>query len=155
MKMKTKKMPKILGILVLSMVLGGFLFAGCRDNCRFNHDPEVVALRVEKGLDRALSKLKADEAQQEEIHGIAQLLLEDALTVKQRAKNSRSAMVETLLAEEIDREALHQQLDEQIRLMTEFAHRTADKLADMSAVLTVEQRDALLEHIKAKQEECF
>ncbi len=137
-------------VSVLVLALAGGLFAGCHHHRHSYHgNPEKMAEKLEKHLDRALSKIDATEEQRNRIHLIAGEIIEDARATRKESAGGHGRILDSLLLDNPDREYLHQRLDEKAEAMTEFGHRTVDRLIEISAVLTPAQRAELQERFES------
>jgi Spy/CpxP family protein refolding chaperone len=134
-----KKSFKVTAAIVGVILVGGLLSA-CHPRHGYHGDPERIAARVEKHIDRVLSKIDATEDQTNQIHLIVGQVIEDARQMHEQGAATRGTVAAELFSDTPDREWLHQRVDEKAKEMAAFSHRTVDRLIDISAVLTPEQR---------------
>ncbi|BCR06473.1 hypothetical protein DESUT3_35420 [Desulfuromonas versatilis] len=138
-------MRNITKSLVLLLVLGltASLLGGCSHRHGHHGDPDKMVEKMLKHLERGLDKIDASDQQREQIRLIAGQIAEDAKQLHQENARERGSMVAALLADAPDREGLHQRLDARALTLTEFGHRSLDRLLEINAILTPEQRAEL------------
>lgn len=130
-------------VTVLALVLAGSLLTGCHHRHGYHGDPEKMAEKLEKHLDHVLSKIDATPQQRDKIRLISAQIAEDARQLRSKGAENHGKIVACLLLDTPDRQWLHGQVDQKTKEMNEFAHRTVDRLIEISAVLTPEQRAKL------------
>lgn len=128
---------------VAAIVFAGTLATACHHRHGYHSDPEKMAKRMEKHLAHALDKVDATPQQREKIRLISAQIAADAKQLRSKGPEDHGKIVACLLLENPDRQWLHGQVDQKTREMNEFAHRTVDRLIEVSAVLTPEQRSEL------------
>lgn len=130
-------------LAVLALALVGSLVAGCHHRHSGHGDPEKMAEKLEQHLEHVLDKIDATEEQRGKIRQIVGQISDDARQTHKKSAEERGSIVASLLADNPDREWLHSRVDGKSKAMTEFGHRTVDRLIEISAVLTPEQRTEL------------
>ena len=130
-------------VTVLALALAGSLLSGCHHRHSNHGDPEKMAEKLEKHLDHVLGKIDATPQQGEKIRLISAQIVADAKQIRSQGAEDHVKIVAFLLLDTPGRQWLHDQVDKKTTEMNEFAHRTVDRLIEISAVLTPEQRAGL------------
>ena len=99
--------------------------------------------RVSKGLDRVLGKLDATETQKVKVRAMAKDLIQKGRKVKATHKVTRDKLKAQWNSPRPDRQAVHKIVDTQLDVMKGFIHQVVDKVVDLHAVLTPQQRQEL------------
>lgn len=108
---------------------------------------EKLVRHLDKRMERMLRTIDASEEQQVAIRAIAHAIIEDGIEVRQQGSADR---VMRIFTDSPDQELLHAQLSERSRDLTEFGHRTLDRVLEINALLTSEQRQKVVEHLEKK-----
>lgn len=126
---------------IVAMVLAGGLLTACHHHRHGgHHDPEKMAKRLDKHLENVLDQIDATPQQRENIRLLSTQITEDAKQLRSQGKEDHGKIAACLLLDAPDRQWLHGQVDQKTKEMNKFAHRTVDRLIEISAVLTPEQR---------------
>lgn len=105
--------------------------------------PEAMRERLEFGTDWALSRVKATDAQKAATREIVLSAFNDVVTLREAHHANRNAIMETLTADTVDRDKLEALRRAELQLAEQASGRITRALADVSDVLTPEQRRAL------------
>jgi len=112
-------------------------------------NPEAMREHVQVALKFALRELDTTEDQQQKIGAIASGAIEDLMALKDRHRANHEQMVAALAGPNVDRAQLEQARKAGIAMADEASRRLAQAAADAAEVLTPEQRQAALEHIRS------
>jgi Spy/CpxP family protein refolding chaperone len=108
--------------------------------------------RIDEHLDRMLKHLyveiDATPAQQQRIAPIVKEAARDLLPLREKMHDGRRRALEILTAPAVDRGALESLRAEKLQLAETGSRRVTQALADLSDVLTPEQRKAIAERIE-------
>jgi Spy/CpxP family protein refolding chaperone len=107
--------------------------------------PEQRAARADAMTDRMLSKLDATPEQRTRVEAIVQDAIQDLAHVRHDHLKNRQALVEALKQPSVDREALQQIRQAELKLADSASDRLLNAIADAADVLTPEQRGKLAE----------
>lgn len=124
---------------ILTVVLASGTLAACK--CHVSHDD--YAKKVKEHFDASLKKVGATGEQKAKIDGVRDQIVSDGQQVYSNNKGLTGRVVGCLLLDTPNRQWLHNTVDETAKEFTEFAHRTIDRLIEISAMLTPEQRSEL------------
>jgi Spy/CpxP family protein refolding chaperone len=111
--------------------------------------PEAMAEHVQVGLKFALRELDATEEQQQKIGAIAGAAVNDLMALKDRHRANHEQIVAALAGSNVDRAKLEQARQDGIAMVDQASRRLAQAFADAAEVLTPEQREKALEHIRS------
>ncbi len=105
--------------------------------------------RIERRLTFVLEQLDANEQQQQAIKAIVERSLDEMAALHERGHALRDRFGAALLGEQVDRQEL-EQARQQLRELTDQGSRLAvERLAEISEVLTPEQRARIYDFIEA------
>jgi protein CpxP len=107
--------------------------------------PEERAARADYVTDRMLSRLDATQEQKTRIKTIVQDAMKDLTQVREEHMKNRRAFVDALKQQSVDRDALKQIRDAELKLAESASDRLVNAIADAADVLTPEQRGKLAE----------
>lgn len=102
--------------------------------------PEQMNARIERGVDRALSRIDGTPEQKQKITAIAQRAAADLRPMRERHQAARKQAADLLSASTIDRAALEKLRAEQLQAAEQLSRRVTQAIADVAEVLTPEQR---------------
>ena len=105
--------------------------------------PEERAARADAMTDRMLSKLEATPEQRTRVKSIVQDAIKDLAQAREDHLKNRQALVEVLKQPSVDREALQQIRQAELKLADSASNRLLNAIADAADVLTPEQRGKL------------
>lgn len=137
------------GMKTIAAVLGVVLVSGSLAACRDHGSHGDHFGKVKEHIDASLKKVGATDEQRAKIGGIADQIVSDGQQLKKANQGLKARFVGCLLLDTPNREWLHSTVDEKAKELTVFAHRTVDRLIEISAVLTPEQRSELKKGIEA------
>jgi protein CpxP len=107
--------------------------------------PEQRAARADAMTERMLSRLEATQEQKTRIKAIVQDAIKDLAQTHEDHMKNRTAFVEALKQPSVDREALKQIRQAELKLAESASDRLVNAIADAADVLTPEQRGKLTE----------
>lgn len=162
----TRPKRRFLAGLLTGSILGGALAMGAsvfanspdghgwvRAHCsaRGHHgamDPEAMRERMEFGVDRMLSKLKATDAQKTQVKSIMETSLNEMLALREQHTANRDAMIASLTGDVVDRARLETARKAEVALAEKASLLLSRTAADVAEVLTPEQRRSFLEAMR-------
>src|SRR5262249_23201156 len=109
--------------------------------------PEAAREHLQVAAKWALRDIDATPEQQEKVNAIVGGAVDDLFALRERHQANRAAFHEELTAAKIDRAALEETRKAEIALADEASRRLVQAVADLSEVLTPEQRQALVEKL--------
>ena len=121
-----------------------FSLVACKHFSNAHHDPAKFVNMVETHIDNVLDSVDVTEEQREKINLITEQIIADVEEVYGNQLEDREKIVACILLDEPDRDWLHTQVEKRSKKWTEFSHRSVDRLIEISAVLTAEQRSELM-----------
>ena len=142
-----------LPVLGLVLVGGAVATAAARGGppMMFCHgDRDDHRAHAEFMVDRMLNKVDATDEQKDQIDGILDAAFDDFEALHEGKEEHKEQLKEVLGAETIDREALQELRAEALEHVDEASALFTDVIADVSEVLTAEQRQELIEMIEER-----
>jgi len=119
---------------------------------KLNHlDGERGAKRIERGVERVLSRVDASPEQERQISNIAKAAVSDMKAVGVDPWETRRQFVELFRAETIDNAAIETLRAEQVNKIDTASKRLVQAMTDAAAVLTPEQRRQLADRMKKRR----
>lgn len=115
--------------------------AACKDGHGHGQDPA----KLKSHVDKSLKKIGASEEQRTKVGAVSDAILADCKGLHEANKGVGKQVAGCLLSDQPDRQWLHRTVDDKARQLTDFAHRTVDRLVEISQTLTPEQRVKLKE----------
>jgi periplasmic protein CpxP/Spy len=113
--------------------------------CRHSSaSPEAQRERMEFATDWMLNKVKATADQREKVKAIVAATLKDLADVREQHRENRDAFLAALAQPTVDRATLDQLRQSELHLADTASQRIVTTLADVSDVLTPEQRGELV-----------
>lgn len=156
----TKRRRRFFAGMVMGGLLGGLLASSLtawsnndggpggwhgRSWCRHTAaSPEAERERIEFATDWMLNKVKATADQREKVQAIVGESLKDLAGVREQHRENRAAFLAALTQPTVDRATLDQLRQSELRLADTASQRIVTTLADVSDVLTPEQRGELV-----------
>ncbi len=141
-----------LPVLGLVLVGGAVATAAARGGpgmfCHGDRDDHRA--HAEFMVNRMLTKVDATDEQKDQIDGILDSAFEEFEALHEGKEEHKEQLKEVLSAETIDREALQELRTEALEHMDEASALFTDVIADVSEVLTAEQRQELIEMIEER-----
>lgn len=129
---------------VLAVALASTVLVACHHQRHSGHgDPEEMGRKLEKHIAKVLNKIDATEEQKSKINLLTGQIIDDAKQLRKQGAGEHDSVVAALLSDHPDSESLHRQVDDKSKALTEFGHRTVDRLIAINAVFTPEQRTEL------------
>ena len=146
--------------MVAGGVLGGLLataFAAWSNNhegpggwhgggrwCRTSLGPEAQRERAEFATDWVLNKVNATEAQRAQVKSIVAQTLQDLIPLRDQHRQNRATFLAALGQPDVDRATLEDLRRAELQLAETASQRIVTAVADVSALLTPEQRAELV-----------
>jgi protein CpxP len=112
--------------------------------------PEAMREHVQVALKYGLRELDATEEQQQKIGAIAAAAVEDLMVLRERHRANRDQVMGALGGSSVDRAQLEQARKAGLAMADEATRRLAQAFADAAEVLTPEQREKALEHVRSR-----
>jgi protein CpxP len=156
----TKKRRRFFAGMVTGGLLGGLLASSLtawsnsdggpggghgRGWCRHSSaSPEAERERMEFATDWMLNKVKATADQREKVKAIVAATLKDLAEVREQHRENRTAFLAALAQPTVDRATLDHLRHSELQLADTASQRVVTTLADVSDVLTPEQRGELV-----------
>jgi len=106
--------------------------------------PEAARERLEFAADWMLSRVDATEEQRQQVKATLAGALQDVAPLREQHHKNRKAFIEALTHPSVDRTALEQLRQAELKLAESASARIVQALADVADVLTPEQRAALV-----------
>lgn len=128
------------GIKAAAAILGVVLVGGSLTACKHHGTHGDQSDKIREHVGASLKKVSASDLQRAKIDGIMDQIASDGKQLCQNSQGLKNKVVGCLLLDTPDRAWLHGTVDEKARELTGFAHRTVDRLIEISAVLTPQQR---------------
>lgn len=110
-------------------------------------NPEAAREHVQLAAKWALRSVDATEEQQEKVGRIVTATIDDLSSLHAKHRANREAFAGKLAGTSVDRAGLEEVRKAEIALADEASKKLVQALADVSEVLTPEQRQALMEHV--------
>jgi len=107
--------------------------------------------KADRGIRHAAIELEATNEQQEKLRAIAKAALKDLLPLRENAQSARQRAATLLTQPNIDRAAIEAFRVEQMALADAASKRFAQAVADVSEVLTADQRRKVSEFIERRR----
>ena len=111
-------------------------------------NPEAMREHVQVALKYALRDLDVTDEQQQKIDAIAAGAIDDLMRLHGGRQQTHEQVVAALSGPSVDRARLEQARKNGMAMADEATRRLAQAVADAAEVLTPEQRQAALEHLK-------
>jgi Spy/CpxP family protein refolding chaperone len=108
-------------------------------------DPGAERERIAFATDWMLQRIDATPEQREQVKGIVANVLQDLAPLREQHRQNRDAFLTALAQPQVDRATLEQLRRAELELADQASNRIIGGLADVSGVLTPEQRAKLLE----------
>jgi protein CpxP len=112
--------------------------------------PEAAKEHLQVAAKWMLRDIDATSEQQEKVNAIVSGAVDDLFALRDRHQANRQAFHEQLTAAKVDRAALEETRKAEMALADEASKRVVQALADLSDVLTPDQRQALVEKIHSR-----
>lgn len=110
---------------------------------------------IDRGLDRALNRIDATDAQRKRAEASKESMVKDAGAMIKSLEAMRAQVLTQWRSDKPDAKIIHATLDKAGLLITQFAHDGADEVIGFSGTLTKEQRvrvQAQVEKMKARHQ---
>lgn len=110
---------------------------------------------IDRGLDRALNRIDATDAQRKRAEASKESMVKDAGALMKSLEPMRAQVLTQWRAQKPDAKIIHTTLDKAALLITQFAHDGADEVIGFSSTLNKEQREriqAQVEKMKARHQ---
>lgn len=115
---------------------------------RDRHDPEDAKEHLQFAAGWMMRKLDVEEPAREQIRARLDAAFDELHPLVLKHRESKGAWVEAVLGEQVDREALARQREETIDAAEDAIEIMSDAMADISELLTPEQRAQIAERIR-------
>ena len=112
------------------------------------HGPQAMRDHMQVGVKWALRSVDASEEQQQRVAAILTGALDDAAKLHDRHKENRESFAAALAGSTVDRAALETARKAEVAVAEEASLLLTRTLADAAEVLTPEQRQARLDHVR-------
>ncbi len=109
--------------------------------------PEAAKEHLQVAAKWALRDIDATDQQQERVNAIVAAAVDDLFRLRQQHQANQAALHALLTGATIDRAALEETRKSEMALADEASKRLVQALADVSEVLTPDQRQALAERV--------
>jgi Spy/CpxP family protein refolding chaperone len=137
------------GMKAVAAILGIVLVGGTLGACKHHGSHGDHAEKIKEHIDASLKKIGATDEQRTKIGGVTNQIVTDGQQLCKNDPELKAKVVGCLLLDTPNREWLHTTVDEKAKELTGFAHRTVDRLIEISAMLTPEQRSELKKQYKS------
>lgn len=131
------------GIKAVAAILGVVLVSGTLAACKHGGSHGDHVGKLKEHMSASLKKVGATDEQKVKIGGVVDQIITDGQQLGKNSQSLKTKVVGCILQDTPDREWLHNTVDEKGKELTGFAHRTVDRLIEISAVLTPGQRSEL------------
>ncbi len=131
------------GMKAVVAVLGVALVSGALTACKHHGSHGDLSGKLKEHVDVSLNKVGATDEQKAKIGGVTVQIITDGQQLCKNNQGLNAKFVGCLLQDTPNREWLHTTVDEKAKELTGFAHRTVDRLIEISTVLTPDQRSEL------------
>jgi periplasmic protein CpxP/Spy len=108
---------------------------------------ETAIERAEFATDWMLSRIQATDEQRQRVKAVVDNAIRDLYPAKEQHQQNRQALVQALLQTSVDRAALEKARQSELQLAETVSSRLVSALADVSEILTPEQRAQLAERV--------
>jgi periplasmic protein CpxP/Spy len=112
-------------------------------------NPERIQKVIDWKVTDVLDEIKATEAQSEKVRALTDQLVKKGFALHAEGRESHKVMLAGWQEEEVDREALYEQVDEKIERFRGFAHEMIDASVELHEILTPQQRVQLVHRIES------
>jgi Spy/CpxP family protein refolding chaperone len=114
-------------------------------------DPARIEDRADRMVRHLAIEVDATPEQQERLRGIVRSAVRDLVPLREKAFSTRQRAHELLTQATVERAAIEAFRAERIALADQASRRIAQALGDAAAVLTVEQRRKIADHVQARR----
>jgi Spy/CpxP family protein refolding chaperone len=145
--------PLLIGALVAG-IGGAFFASGCGRHASAHGwggghghhamDPQAAAERADFAADWALNKVKATDAQRQQVKGIIKSAITDLMPLREEHRAARQAVMDLLAQPTVDRQKLEEIRRTELQRAETASQRLVQAIADVADVLTPEQRAELV-----------
>ncbi len=136
------------GVLAAGSPFGGWHGRGMRGG----FSPEMCRDRAEFMTEWALHRLDATEEQKSKVMAISSAAVNDLCALREKHRGTRDEILNELTKPKVDPEAIESHRKQQIALADEASKIIAGAVTQAADVLTVEQRQQLVDHLKQMHE---
>jgi len=134
MTKKMKAVAAVVGVVLLGAALGA---------CRPHGSHGGHGKQLREHFDASLKKVGATKEQRAKIDVVTDQMVADGEQVSKSNKGIAAQVAGGLLLDKPDRQWLHKVVDDKALEFAGFAHRSVDRLLEINALLTPEQRSKL------------
>ena len=106
-------------------------------------DPQRMAERVDRAVDRVLSRVGATDAQKQKVASIAKQAMTELAPMRAKMREARRQAMELLAAPAIDRAAIERLRAERLQDVDALSRRMSSAMIEAAEVLDAEQRAKL------------
>jgi uncharacterized membrane protein len=128
-------------------ILGGFSGHGWFGRHTGGGSIETAIERAEFATDWILSRIQVSAEQREKAKSVVENAIRDLYPAKEQHRQNREALMQALLQPSVDRAALERARQSELQLAESVSTRLVNALAEISEILTIEQRAELAERI--------
>jgi periplasmic protein CpxP/Spy len=108
---------------------------------------ETALERAEFAIDWILSRVQASAEQRAKAKSVVENAIRELYPAKEQHRQNREALMQALLQPSVDRAALERARQSELQLAETVSTRLVNALAEISEILTPEQRAALAERV--------
>lgn len=119
---------------------------GCRMHAAM-HDPAAAAERLEFASDWALSRIGASDEQKTQVRAIVKQAVADLAPLRAQHLQKRAQIRDALVQPTLDRDTVNRLRQEELQLADQASARVQEAVLAAAAVLTPEQRKALVDRM--------
>lgn len=130
---------------LIALVVATSLMGACHKHMGGHITAEKMAAKLSEHVEHALKKIGATKEQRVKIGLVTNQISADAIQTHRRCASDHAALAANLLSDAPNREELHRQVDQKALVVTEFMHRSMDRMIEISSLLTPEQRSVILQ----------
>ena len=131
------------GMKAVAAIFGVALMSGMVTACKHHGSHGDHAKKLKEHVEASLKKVGATDEQRAKIGEVTDRIVADGQAARKNSQGLTAKVAGCLLLDTPDRDWLHKTVDDKAKEYTGFAHRTVDRLIEISAMLTPAQRSEL------------
>lgn len=137
------------GLKAVTAIMGVVLVSGALAACKYHDSHRDHGRMMKEHIDSTLHKIGATEEQRAKIGEVTDQIVTDGKQLCKNDSGLKASFVGSLMQEKPDSKLLHNVVDEKAKDLTAFAHRTVDRLIEISSILTPKQKTDLYERYQS------